>query len=412
MQPNSDENPVNESTDNPFVLGVHYWPAHTGIYGWRLFDKARLAEDFLRIRETGLSCVRVFLLWEDFQPRPKKVVTSCLDHLVETAEQADRQGLKIMPTFFTGHMSGLNWLPPWTLWAREATGRFPVFSMDKVRTSLPRNFYEDAEIIEAQVLLVREVSGALEGHPALWAWDLGHAPSRVVRPPDREAGSLWLRVMTEELRKRDETVPITLGMHAEALGMEGELRPEDLAAHLDFLTVEASPLECAFADGPFDTYLSSFLGILVRWLGNKEVLVAGLGLSTEPASFSEWKGKEAQTFPLSSEEDASTFYPSALDRLLEGGGMGVLLGGFSDYDPELWKYPPLDNHVHERFFGIFRHDGSPKRFQPLLKDYTGLEQRPFPGEFPGWIDISPEDYWENPANHIRRLYRNYREHCG
>ena len=411
MPQNSNELSMDDSKGGPFVLGVNYWPTQTGVYGWRMFDKARLAEHVLRIGETGLSCVRVFLLWEDFQPRPKKIITSCLDHLVETAELADVLGLKIMPTFFTGHMSGLNWLPPWTLWARESVGRFPVFSMDKVRNCLPRNFYEDIEIIEAQVLLAREVSGALKGHPALWAWDLGHAPSRIVQPSDRESGSLWLRVMTEELRKSDETIPVTLGMHAEALGMEGALRPEDLAAHLDFLSVEVCPLECTFASGPLDTYLPSYLGILVRWLGNKEVLVGGLGVSTEPTLYSEWKGKESQN-PLPSEEEACSFYPSALDRLLEGGAMGAVLECFSDYGPELWKVPPLDNNVPGRFFGIFRHDQSPKRFQPVFKDYTRLERHPFPTELPGWIDVSPDEYWENPGDHIQRLYQNYREHCG
>ena len=107
------------------------------------------------------------------------------------AEQADSQGIKILPTFFTGHMCGMNWLPPWTLWSKEKKGRFPIFSMDRVRSSVPRNFYKDTEIIQAQVNFVRETSGALQGHPALWAWDLGNAPSRVVLPPDREAGCLW-----------------------------------------------------------------------------------------------------------------------------------------------------------------------------------------------------------------------------
>ena len=92
MPQNSNELSMDDSKGGPFVLGVNYWPTQTGVYGWRMFDKARLAEHVLRIGETGLSCVRVFLLWEDFQPRPKKIITSCLDHLVKTAELAEQAG--------------------------------------------------------------------------------------------------------------------------------------------------------------------------------------------------------------------------------------------------------------------------------------------------------------------------------
>jgi len=47
-----------------------------------------------------------------------------------------------------------------------------------------RNWYADAEIIDAQAHLADRVASALSGHPAVWAWDLGNENSNCTTPPD------------------------------------------------------------------------------------------------------------------------------------------------------------------------------------------------------------------------------------
>jgi endo-1,4-beta-mannosidase len=400
------EDPVSD----PFWLGVNYWPARSGMYWWQHFDKASLADDFERIQETGLKIVRVFLVWEDFQPGAGKISTACLDHLVDVAEKADQRGLCVLPCFFTGHMCGMNWLPPWALWARERELPTPVFSQRRVRANLPRNFYEDPEILEAQVLLVREVSGALQGHPAVWAWDLGNSPSSVVTPPDREKGSLWLRVMTEELRSRNETVPITLGMDERNLSEDGGFRPQDAAEHLDFLSILATPYASELSSGPSDARLPSFLAILTQWLGGKDVMCLGLCVPTEPARKQERVHKKPGAEHLVSEQEAAAFLSSALDRLQEAGSMGAMVSFFSDFDPGLWEMPPLDRDVPGRHLGVYRRDRSPKDLEPILREKGSLQRHPFPAEPPSWIDMAREEYESDPKLHIRRLYDNYRDY--
>jgi len=380
------------------------------MYWWQHFDKSALADDFERIQQTGLKIVRVFLLWEDFQPRARRVSTTCLDHLVDVAEKADQRGLCVLPTFFTGHMCGMNWLPPWALWARERELPIPVFSQRRVRSNLPRNFYEDPEILEAQVLLVREVAGALQGHPGVWAWDLGNSPSSVVSPPDSQKGSLWLRVMTEELRSRDGAIPITLGMDEGNLAEYGVLRPQDAAEHLDFLSAKATPYSSGLSSGPLDALLPPFLAILAQWLGGKDVMCLGLGVPTEPIPKQEWVHKKPGAELLVSEEAAAGFFSSAVGRLLKAGMMGAMISFFSDFDPGLWEMPPLDRDVPGRHMGIYRRDRSPKDFLPALSEHSSLSRHPSPGEPPSWIDISQEEYEEDPKLHIRRLYGNYRDY--
>jgi len=85
------------------------------MYWWKGFDLIEAAEDFEKLRCFGFNLIRIFLLWEDFQPRVDAVSTQSLDHLRQLADLADKLGLKLMITFFCGHMSGVNWMPEWML---------------------------------------------------------------------------------------------------------------------------------------------------------------------------------------------------------------------------------------------------------------------------------------------------------
>ena len=98
--------------EQPFILGINYWPQKTAMFMWRKFDRSSIQEDVATIRDLGFSRLSISLLWEDFQPKPKVVPPGMLDQLVEVLEMAADKNLKVMVTLFTGHMNGLNWLPP------------------------------------------------------------------------------------------------------------------------------------------------------------------------------------------------------------------------------------------------------------------------------------------------------------
>jgi hypothetical protein len=77
---------------------------------WRRFD-AQKPSDFALLRATGFDSVRIFLLWEDFQPTPDTVSSNAISNFVRVADIARQNELQIMPTLFTGHMSGLTGSP-------------------------------------------------------------------------------------------------------------------------------------------------------------------------------------------------------------------------------------------------------------------------------------------------------------
>ncbi|MDP3184179.1 MAG: hypothetical protein Q8M58_02785, partial [Anaerolineales bacterium] len=100
---------------SPFMLGVNYWPRRKAMYWWSDFDAGEVREEFSLIKEIGLNVVRLFLLWDDFQPEPDVVSKSALANLITAADIAAENNLGLDVTFFTGHMSGPNWAPRWLL---------------------------------------------------------------------------------------------------------------------------------------------------------------------------------------------------------------------------------------------------------------------------------------------------------
>ena len=80
-----------------FRLGINYWPIRHAMAMWKHIDPTETAEDFARIAEGGFDCVRVFLLWEDFQPEPEAVSTARLEDLVGLADAAQAAGLALHP---------------------------------------------------------------------------------------------------------------------------------------------------------------------------------------------------------------------------------------------------------------------------------------------------------------------------
>lgn len=98
-----------------FRLGVNYWPATSAMAWLADYDPATTRDDFGRIADAGFDTIRVFLRWEDAQPTADRVDRRIIGRLVDAADAASEAGVAIIVTLFTGHMSGVNWIPPWAM---------------------------------------------------------------------------------------------------------------------------------------------------------------------------------------------------------------------------------------------------------------------------------------------------------
>jgi len=398
----------------PFRLGVNYWPARTAMGWWRAFDAAETRSDFARIAASGFDSVRIFLTWEDFQPTPSRVDTKRVRDLVSTLELAATAGLSVMPTLFTGHMSGVNWVPPWALGGDGGDTRFRVISGGLVTEAGLGNWYSDPAIARAQCLLAREVAGALAGHSALWAWDLGNENSNCVIPPHKAAAKNWLFSIADAIRSADSGAKITLGLHMEDLEQDRNLGPREAATACDFLTMHGYPGYAKWSAGPTDERLLPFLTHVTRWLaGGAPVLFSEFGVPTfrsgDPDSEQATRGS---TTAVVAEDQAAAYIERALDALLACGSTGAMLWCYADYARAIWAEPPLDAAVHERSFGQWRADGSRKPATLVVEAFTSRQPRLQPPmQIPEatWIDIDAATFYEAPAIELPRLYRRY---CG
>ena len=380
---------------------------------WADFDQSEVVADFARIAAGGLDSVRLFLTWEDFQPTRHEVDQEMLDRLVTVADLAARAGLAIVPTLFTGHMSGVNWLPGWALGGSERDDRFRVVSGGKVNGAGLRNWYADEEITRAQALLAGEAAAALAGHEALLAWDLGSENSNCVVPPSRSSARRWLQRISTAIRAADQTALVMVGLHMEDLEEDRKLGPPEATEVCDLLSMHGYPIYATWADGPTDEHLLPFLAQITRWLGKgREVMFSEFGLPTYRAGDESRERAPEQSASLLVEEEAAAAYMQRALAALRGAGCaGAMVWCYTDYDPAIWAKPPLDVAIHERSFGLWRADGSPKPVVAAVQAFTGTT-RLNPPEHLAWIDIDPHEFYADPRLHLPRLYRRYRQSEG
>lgn len=394
-----------------FIVGANYWPAGQAMELWRSFDPGKVDAEMRAAAGAGLQWVRIFLRWEDFQPEPSSLSTQALDNLLFLADAAAGAGLRIVPTFFTGFMYGILWLPPWMLESSVRKDGPFVCSSGKLRMNGIRNWYGDRKVIRAQTAQARRVAALLAGSGVVAAWDLGHMPSLAVVPSDREEASYWLASLSGALRDVDESVPVTLGLAKSDLVEGHPLGPLEAADACDFISVEAFGFGVSWLEESNDVAWPAFVGMMARWITGKPVLVHAFGHHTEPRRWAALSGADQlsleKTSPMD-EDDAADYCLDALDGMRRAGLMGGLVWCLNDFAEEAWARPPLDRNVFDRFFGLFRDDGSPKAAAVGLTE-MGEGERVDTDSDPPWIDIDAEEYWADPSAAFERLYWAYRD---
>jgi endo-1,4-beta-mannosidase len=402
VPPDPEPQTLHAGKDGLFRLGVNYWPAEHAMDWLAVYDPEATRRDFARARAAGFDSLRVFVRWSDVQPAEATIDTAVLGRLIDAADAAWEVGAQLIVTLFVGHMSGVNWAPEWAAGGADGDPRFRVVVAGPGAASERRlrNWYSDPGIGTAQERLAVSVASALRGHPAVWMWDLGNENSNCTIPPDARAGSAWLERMSGAIRASDPGRPITVGLHMEDLEDDRRIGPAEVARYCDVVSMHGYPAYTAWAYGPDDERLLPFLALLTRWLaGGTAVLFEEFGLPT---------GTPAGTGPdrLVGEDAAAAYTGRGLDGLRRVGCLGALVWCFADYVPALHRRPPFDEARHERSFGLWRSDGSPKPAVVEITRRAGRLRRPPPEEL-SWLDLDVGEFLADRTRHLPRLYRRY-----
>ncbi len=399
----------------PFMLGVNYWPRRKAMYWWSHFDADEVREEFADIRAMGFGLVRLFLLWERFQPGARDVSGAAVADLCTVCDIAADAGLVLDVTFFTGHMSGPNWVPAWLLRPDEPkpSGVREVVSQGRVVAAGYANPFVDPLAVQAAEHLLREVVRELRRHPAVFLWNLGNEPDLFGRPLEARAGREWIRRMAGTIRELDSSRPVTCGLHVASLVEDNGFRVHDVFAELDLAAMHAYSIYADWAAGPLDADFAPFACALTAALCGKPTLMEEFGGCTErpgqPSGHWEWApyGEPRRQF-MASEEDLAVHVGELLPRLVDVGAVGALLWCYADYVPELWDRPPCDQSWHERWFRLVRPDGSWKPHAFAVQQFAATRPRVRPARRVVTLDVTAEEYYREPLAHARRLYGRFR----
>jgi len=399
--------------ETPFILGVNYWPRRKAMYWWSDFEAGEVEEEFAVIQELGLTVVRIFLLWDDFQPTPDGVAPECLKALETVCDIAADHQLGLDITFFTGHMSGPNWSPRWLL--DPAVPPMPPGKL--VSGGQPvnigyRNYFTDEIAQSAQRLLLRTVVSTLKDHPGVWMWNLGNEPDLFAIAPDRKTGNEWVRDMTELIKEIDPHHDVTCGLHVASIGSSRVLRIDDTFNIVDVPVMHAYPMYMRALSNPLDPDFVPFTCALTSALCGKPTLMEEFGGCTappgEPSQVWEWTGYDMQFKQfMASEEDFAAYIQAVLPKLVEVGAIGAMIWCYADYAPELYDRPPCKDSWHERFFGLVRPDGSLKPHARVIQEFARTKPMVQPATRTVKLDVTPDEYYTDPFAHAMRLYQNY-----
>ena len=246
---------ANLFADGSFVTGCNYWASHAGMYMWSKWDGAQVERDLAALKASGVDVMRVFPLWQDFQPLTALLIGGGAFREMAQADgplaneagvdpemmrrfrflcdTAAKNDIRLVVGLVTGWMSGRFFAPP---------------ALERM------NAITDPESVMWQVRFVRHFVRTMKDHSAIAAWDLGNECNCMAWTDRASAAWAWMNAIAGAIRAEDADRPVVSGMHScpTAVGKPWNLRHQ--GELMDVLTTHPYPMftpECAKED--FDT---------------------------------------------------------------------------------------------------------------------------------------------------------------
>ena len=343
--------------DKEFFTGCNYWASHAGVYMWRDWRPEVVESDLDKIAAHGMTVLRVFPLWPDFQPLtadfgggqglrgysqaggPLRNSAAVDDEMIGRfrflCDAAEKRGIRLIVGLITGWMSGRTFMP----------------------TALERKkALSDPEAIIWEVRFVRYFVNALRDHKAIAAWDLGNECNCLGGEGEPTLWA-WMHHISSEIRLCDPSRPVVSGMHSCTTKARGYTNLRHQGELVDILTTHPYPLWTPGCNvEPFDTIRN------------------GCHAACETALYADLSGKTAFAEEagsmgpqIVSEERAAATMRMQLFSSWACGQPGYLW--WCGFDQDRLEHPPYDWTAIERELGLFKSDGTPKPTALVLKDF-------------------------------------------
>jgi len=318
-----------------------------------------------------------------------RVKVGFLDGLINALDRVSETGLPVWLIAPAQRVLGLHWMPPYLVRALQDPKADAVFVDGRVRNLRAFEWWEDPSIIQKRIKVFHDLLDAVSGHAALMGCLILDRALEWSRP-DLEQADIVLKAFMAEIRERDETGSIYLG-----LGWPELLDPEMaqvLARQVDRLYIsggERKPSGITTGAGlAGELELASYLGTMARWLFERPTEIEiGWGMLDNAGN---------------AEETLEGF-----KRLAGQGVAGANWISLIDPEPPIYSHPPWVLRSGLERIGLLDQGMEPKgQVERWLEDIGSIEPRDNVYDF---IDIGKQEYLDDPHIHLSRLWDYYRE---
>jgi endo-1,4-beta-mannosidase len=327
-------------------IGANFWSRTGGPRMWVRYNPDVVREELEVLAVHGCTVTRSFCYWPDFVPQPEQLDEQVLERFTDFIDAHAELGLRTIPTFIVGHMSGENWDPPW----RQG-----------------RDLYGDVWLVSQQAWFAGEIARRFRRHPAIAGWLLSNEMPLYGGPATSDVVTAWARILIQAVRAAGASQPISVGDGAwgvEVSGKDNGYSLRSLGPLVDFFGPHSYPME----DDQVRQFLTpAFACELAGSLG-KPVILEEFGVSSDFAA----------------DEHAANYYRQVLHTSLLAGARGWLAWNNCDFD-DLRHQDPYRHHTFELHFGLTDGRGRPKPQLQVLNEFSALVH-----------ELSAED-WERVA---------------
>ncbi|TWE07916.1 glycoside hydrolase 5 family protein [Rudaeicoccus suwonensis] len=313
-------------------FGCNFWSRGGGPFMWQSYDEQLVREELTLMRDNGLDVTRSFLFWPHAMPEPGVLDEAVMERFAQFLTLHRELGMRTIPTFLVGHMSGENWDPAW----RGG-----------------RDLYTDVWMVAQQAHYLTEVTRRFAGDAAVAGWLVSNEMPIYGGAGDRAAVTAWAQLMVTAIRAGGATEPISIGDGAwgeEVTGKDNGFSVRDLAKVTDFVGPHVYPM----GDDVVRQHLRAAFVCEMANVAGLPTVLEEFGVSSDFAS----------------DEHAAQYYRQVLHSTLLAGATGWLAWNNTDFD-NLPQQDPYRHHPFELHFGLTRVDGSCK---PQLHEMTRLRE--------------------------------------
>lgn len=354
---------------NDFFIGINYWDSVHATEMWKNFDEKVIEEDFKVLKAAGVTVLRVFPRWSDFQPltgayTPVHIYEMQIEGKTLPDTEAGKAGvseemcrrferfcdlaaqydLKLMVGIITGQMSFGLFVPP------ALEGRDPI---------------KDPLAIRWEIRFTRYFVTRFKDKSAIIGWDLGNEVNCAGGGDENEFYN-WMNNIANTIRVADPSRPVISGLSTVSRVSSGRACYKDVAEICDFNTTHPY----AIFDSPTEP-LASTIPMLnpafYSWLCETTT-----GMPTFPQEFG------AIGYLTCTEKEESEFYRAAMLASIAYGCHGGMY--WCAFDQGSLDFAPYNWNTIGSQYGFFREDRSPKE---IVK--TNLELQTL-------LDVLPKDF--------------------